>query len=245
MKRLLSLLLLTAMVGTVVSASASEIVDQIITMRTTSAFSEEAVDDTALGKIVEAGLAAASARNLQPWHFAVITNKDVMDQISGMGSGGQPNAGMRPDGQRPEGAPPQAEGERSAPAQSASNGAQPMRAARAALGSSPVAIIIYTNTEYMQADFYGGNTALFDCGLATQNMIIAANALGYGAKVVAGPLDTLNGSQHDTLCDVLSVDPNMSAVAVLLIGVPIETATDAVSSASVRSDVDDKVSYSK
>ena len=231
MKKVLVLLLSMIMLSITFSAGAEEIVDQIINMRTTSAFSDKALDDVSVEKIVAAGLAAASARNLQPWHFAVVSDQDVMSRISGTG-GGQPNADARQEGEGPA-------------QRHESNGAPPARGARAGLGSSPVAIIVYTSTESMKADYAGGNTALFDCGLATQNMVLAANTLGYGAKIVAGPLDTLNGAEHDVLCELLNVDTGMSAVAVLLIGVPAETTVDAASGASVRADSDRKVSYIK
>ena len=245
MRRLLCLLVLLMVLSVSVSATAEEAVNQIIATRTAVSFSEEAVAESALEKIVEAGLAATSARNLQPWHFAVITNQDIMAQISGMGGGGQPNAGMRAEGQRPEGQPPQGEAPQQPGGGAPPQGGNGARAARAGLGNSPAVIIVYAHTESVQANYSGGNTALFDCGLATQNMIVAANLLGYGTRVVAGPVDTLNGAQHDALCELLNVSTDMSAVAVLLIGVPAEAAADAVSSASVRAEPAAKVSYSK
>ena len=104
------------------------------------------------------------------------------------------------------------------------------------MGDSPVAIVIYMNPATMSPD------ANFDCGLVTQNMVIAATALGYGTKIVSSPTMTLNGTNHDALCEKLGVDKSYTAVAVLLIGVP---AVDATTSASVRNDVDSMVSFVK
>ena len=84
--------------------------------------------------------------------------------------------------------------------------------------------------------------ASFDCGLATQNMVIAASALGYGTKIVSSPTMTLNGANHDALCEKLGVDKAYTAVAVLLIGQP---ELDATTSASVRSEMEEKVSFVK
>jgi len=76
--------------------------------------------------------------------------------------------------------------------------------AKAAMGDSPVAVILYMNE----------NTASpnpsFDCGLACQNMVIAASALGYGTKIISSPTMTLNGANHDALCEKLGVDPALT-----------------------------------
>lgn len=53
---------------------------------------------------------------------------------------------------------------------------------------------------------------------------------------------TLNGTEHDALCEKLGVDPALNAVAVLLLG-KADTAADATSGASVRSTIEEKVSF--
>lgn len=108
--------------------------------------------------------------------------------------------------------------------------------AKAALGDSPAAIIIYKNEGTPSPD------ASFDCGLACQNMVIAANALGYGTKIVSSPTMALNGDNHDALCEKLGVDASYQAVAVLLLGKTAEDA-DGATGASVRSVIADKVSF--
>ena len=107
--------------------------------------------------------------------------------------------------------------------------------AKASLGSSPAAIIIYKNDASKSPD------ASFNCGLATQNMVIAASSLGYGVKIVSSPTMTLNGDNHDALCEKLGVDPSMKAVAVLLIG-KADSSADATSSATTRDALEAKTS---
>ena len=97
-------------------------------------------------------------------------------------------------------------------------------------------IIIYMNTNTASPD------PSFDCGLACQNMVIAASALGYGTKIISSPTMTLNGANHDALCQKLGVDPSLTALAVLLIGKP---SVDAATSPSVRNSMDEKVSFVK
>ncbi|MCF0231071.1 MAG: nitroreductase family protein [Enterococcus sp.] len=82
----------------------------------------------------------------------------------------------------------------------------------------------------------------FDCGLACQNMVIAANALGYGVKIVSSTANALNGENHDALCEKLGVDPALTAVAVLLIGYQDDT-VDGASGATTRNDFETMVSF--
>ena len=110
--------------------------------------------------------------------------------------------------------------------------------AKAGLGDSPVAIVVYMNEDTPSPDEH------FDCGLATQNMVIAANALGCGTKIVSAPTMALNGEKHDEICEKLGVDKAYNAVAVLLLGYT-DTDVDGATGASVRSALEEKVSFVK
>ena len=52
---------------------------------------------------------------------------------------------------------------------------------------------------------------------------------------------SLNGTNHDALCEKLGVDPSMQAVAVLLIG-KADSGVDAASSATTRESLEAKTS---
>jgi hypothetical protein len=135
-----------------------------------------------------------------------------------------PRNGEKPDfsqdGERPT--PPQG----GAPA-SMSGGA------KAALGDSPLAIIVYMDENTSSPN------PNFDCGLAVQNMYIAAASLGYGVKIISSPTMSLNGENHDQICEKLGVDTSLTAVAVLLVGKADQT-VDGVSGATVRSGLEEK-----
>ena len=214
------------------SAFAETTVDTILTAGTTQAFTDEAVPDEDIQTILRAGLASESAINQQPWFFAAVTDKAVMEELSA--SGGMPPMGGAAPG-APQGAAP---GMPQGNAPDAPKDAPPPMAAggaKAALGDSPLAILVY-----MDESSKSPNPS-FDCGLAVQNMYIAAVSLGYGAKVISSPTMTLNGEKHDQICEKLGVDPSLTAVAVLLVGKPDET-VDGVSGATTRADCDSKVS---
>ena len=249
MKRIIGMILVLVLLAAS-SAFADSAVDIIMSTGTTQAFTDEAVSDEDLETILRAGLAAESAINQQPWFFVAVTNREIMAEISGSGSGFTPPAGVdfKPESApagKPEGMPEGAQGGfpgnapegapgGSFPAAPAAGGS----GAKASLGDSPAAIIIYQNTASKSPD------ASFDCGLATQNMVIAASALGYGVKVVSSPTMSLNGGNHDALCEKLGVDPSMQAVAVLLIGKTDES-IDAASGATTRDAYETKTSIIK
>lgn len=239
MKRFMGIFLaLMLMVAS--AAYADSAVDVIMNTGTTQAFSDEAVSAGDLETILQAGLSTESAINQQPWFFVAVTNQDVMKEIAGSGMGFAPPAGAKPEGfpeGKPEGAP---EGMPEGMSEGAPKGDMPAPpvgggGAKASLGDSPAAIIIYKSGESKSPD------ASFDCGLATQNMVIAASSLGYGVKIVSSPTMSLNGENHDALCEKLGVDSSMQAVAVLLIG-KADSGVDATSSATTRESFEAKTS---
>ena len=243
MKRILgTVLALVLLTGS--CAFADSAVDVILNTGTTQAFTDEAVPAADLETILKAGLSTESAINQQPWFFVAVTNQDVMKEIGGSGMGG---FSMSAGGGKPEGAPEGGKPEgmpEGAPAggktEGAPEGGMPAMpsggsGAKASLGDSPAAIIIYKNDGSKSPD------ASFDCGLATQNMVIAASALGYGVKIVSSPTMSLNGTNHDAMCEKLGVDPSMQAVAVLLIG-KADSDVDAASSATTRESLEAKTS---
>lgn len=239
----LAIIAMAAMLLVTSSAAAETMVDTIMNVGTTQAFTDEAVSIEDLKTIMQAGLSAASAINQQPWYFAAVTSQEVMAEIAGSGMGGAtgftPPAGMQgmPEGisGMPAGAPGDGNGSFPAAPPSAGGSSAVSGSAKAGLGDSPAAIIIYRN------DTSKSPNADFDCGLAAQNMVIAASVLGYGVKIVSSPTMTLNGANHDALCEKLGVDPSMQAVAVLLIG-HADSTVDATSSATTRETLDNKTS---
>ena len=116
--------------------------------------------------------------------------------------------------------------------------------AKGLFGDSPAAIVVYNSRESV-------SVALgFDCGMATQNMVIAATALGYGTKVMGMPGLALNGANHDAWCERLGVPTDMDCTAVILLGrVDVDAVgsatpnADTVSGATTRMTIGEKVSF--
>ena len=96
------------------SVSSEDASELLLEWKTTQYFTEEAVAEEDIEKILEAGINTTSAMNGQPWHFTAVTDGEVMEEISGaMSFGGAAPAGDFSAGDLPEGFDPgtAAEGE--------------------------------------------------------------------------------------------------------------------------------------
>jgi nitroreductase len=83
-----------------------------------------------------------------------------------------------------------------------------------------------------------GTVDPFDCALATENMYIAAQALGLGAHIYAGPVANINSGWKERL----GIAADYKAITVLRIG-NIDKSVDAVSAASARKKPEEVVNY--
>ncbi len=84
-----------------------------------------------------------------------------------------------------------------------------------------------------------GGTPDFDCGLAAQNMFIAATSLGLGARIYGGPAGAANAKR-----EALQVPAGYKIVVILRVG-NIDKSVDAVSAASTRKKAEEIVNYRK
>jgi nitroreductase len=135
-----------------------------------------AIPDVDLDIIVQAGIRAPSARNLQPWHFTVVKNLTLAQKMVPQAVDGN------------------------------------------------VLIVISA-----KGDGKTNAVEILDCALATQNIYLAAQALGYGSRIYTGPIGALNSN----LKEELDLPDGFSAIALVRIG-KVDGKTDAVSAASAR-----------
>jgi len=84
-----------------------------------------------------------------------------------------------------------------------------------------------------------GTTPDFDCGLAAENMFIAATSLGLGARIYGGPSGTANAKR-----ETLQVPAGYKVVVILRVG-NTEKGVDASSGASPRKTPEEIVNYKK
>jgi nitroreductase len=58
-------------------------IEAILSRKVQRAFADTPVEDDKLAKIVEAGRHAMSARNLQPWQFIVVRDRERLKELGG------------------------------------------------------------------------------------------------------------------------------------------------------------------
>ena len=241
-------------VASVASAPDMDAVSVLQNIRTTQYFTDEAVAQKDIETIVQAGINAPSAMNGQPWHFSVITDTVVLQQIAegmgaGMGFGSRPQGApdgemappegmMPPEGMiPPEGAVPDGtmpEGmdlpEGQAPA---APGGGSMN--KAGITDAPLLIVISSKAG-----------SELDAGLACQNMSGTAQLLGYGTKILTSPTMALNGAGQDTYRELLGIPDGYSAAVILLIGhedTSVDNSVDGYTGATTRNPESDMVTY--
>jgi len=154
----------------------------ISSLYTNHSLTAGAIDNADIEKILQCGIKAPSARNSQPWHFTVIKNLQIMQQIL----------------------PDTVEGN---------------------------IFIVVSGLEKQQG-------AIFDCGLATENIFLAAQALALGSHIYTGPMAKVNQGYKDKI----GIPKDYIAISIVKIG-KVEQGVDLVSSASKRKVESDIVNF--
>lgn len=62
--------------------------DAITARRNVREFADREIPDTDLDRVLEAGRIAPSSQNRQPWDFVVVTDREVLRELSGVWRGG-------------------------------------------------------------------------------------------------------------------------------------------------------------
>jgi nitroreductase len=61
-----------------------EVFEAVRTLLAVRSYQDRPVPDAVVHKIVEAGRLSGSARNMQPWHFIVVQNRDTLQQLGAL-----------------------------------------------------------------------------------------------------------------------------------------------------------------
>lgn len=152
-------------------------IENIMSRTSVRSYTPEPISQGLIDTMLRAAMAAPTGRNLQPWAFVVINDRDAMTSLSES----LPYAKM--------------------------------------LGESPLAIVVCANTLKAAEDSEGHNLWEMDCSAATQNILLAANALGLGAVWTAGwpYLERV-----EAISEVLNLPDNLIPLSLVPIGYPDE-----------------------
>ena len=177
------------------------------------------IDDVTLNKVLEAARWAPSWANVQAWRFIVVRDQNIKAQLNA-------TRPVRPP-------PPPAPGA-TAPA------TPPPAPPPAAILTAPVTLVVCgeLNKSGMRPDGTattdkGGSWYMYDAGLASQNLCLAAHALGLGT-VILGAFDAKKAGE------ILKLPEGFAVVVMIPLGVPA-----AEGRPSTRKELSDIVGYDK
>jgi nitroreductase len=161
--------------------------------RSIRAHKSDPIDEQTLGKILEAARWAPSWANTQTFRFIVVTDKGIKAQLSGTRFGRPaPPPGAAPAAPQPPPASPIVE--------------------------APVVIAVCSEInkagvrpDGTAATDKGGSWYMYDAGLATQNLCLAAHALGLGT-VILGAFDAKKAGE------ILKVPEGFTVVVLVPLG---------------------------
>jgi nitroreductase len=150
-----------------------EAMEAILSRRSIRRYEESKIPEELIQKMLKAAMSAPSASNEQPWHFIVIDDRRILDEIPGY----HPFAGM--------------------------------------LREAFLAIAVCGDLELQKHE--GSWTQ--DCSAATQNILLAAHALGLGAVWLGvHPRE----DRVEATRKLLSIPENVRPLCLIAVGYPAE-----------------------
>ena len=175
-----------------------ELMEAIYKRRSVRFYTEETVDKATIEKLIEAGIQAPSAMNVQPWAFGVIQDKALMQKISD-----ETKAYLL-----------------------ASISEKPYLECYRQLFSNPEFNIFYHAPVLLTilAKPEGPFPAC-DCNLAAQNVMLAAHSIGLGSCWIGFAQMSLNRPE---LKEQLGIPKEYTIAAPLVIGHPAKTSPDII-----------------
>ena len=164
-----------------------DILQAISDRRSHRVYREEQLPEKVLDSILRAGLEAPSARNHQPWHFSVVQDAALIQEIHDeaaqvMGKGGSPRF-ADPDFQL--------------------------------FYHAPTVVFLFGEKDF-------GWTQV-DCGIAVENMALAAEGLGVGSVILGLPKPAFEGNKADELRKKLQCPDGYDFVIAIALGYAADT----------------------
>jgi nitroreductase len=160
-----------------------EVLQAISNRRSHRAYKKEQLPDEVLSAILKAGLEAPSARNRQPWHYSVVQNPDLIQEVH----------------------------DEAAKNMTAETGSPRFKDPGFQIFyHAPTVVFLFADKE-----FYWSHV---DCGIAVENMALAAEGLGVGSVILGLPLPAFKGDMADELRARLGCPQGYDFVVALALG---------------------------
>ena len=167
------------------------VLDTISARRSHRAYEKTPLSEEQMRLILKAAVESPSARNGQPWHFTVVTDQQLLNDINRETR----NEIMKKD-----------------PAQ---RNRRFEDSDYHVFYHAPAVIFIFGEKSF-------GWTAV-DCGIAVQNMALAAESLGLGSVILGLPQAAFTTDKADALREKLACPATHDFVIALAIGTPADT----------------------
>ncbi len=159
-----------------------DVLQAISNRRSHRVYRKEQLPEETLSAILRAGLEAPSATNRQPWHFSVVQDPALIQEIHDeaakvMGKGGSPRF-ADPDFQM--------------------------------FYHAPTVVFLFGEKSCYWTQV--------DCGIAVENMALAAEGLGVGSVILGLPMPAFKGDQADRLRAKLQCPEGYDFVVAIALG---------------------------
>ncbi len=156
------------------------VLENMMTRSSVRSYSDKAISDDTLEKLVKAGMSAPTAGNVQPWEFVIITDKNTLAQYATINE----YAAMSP--------------------------------------KAAAAIAVVINQEsYIDKPHMGGYGPQ-DAAAASQNILLAAHAMGIGSvwTGVYSEMQKVSAERMAKTSELLKLPPYKTPFAMILLGYP-------------------------
>lgn len=157
----------------------------IMTRRSIRDYKEEPVCREQMAKILEAGIYAPSAMNMQPWAVRVVDNKEFIDGVTAIAVASNPQIAEQPG-------------------------------FRNLFRNAPTVAFIACPEES-----YSGE---YDCGLLSQNMMLAAWSMGIGSCCLGSVVPVMNMEEAKPYMERLQLPEGYKLLVGIAFGYPAQDA---------------------
>lgn len=148
-----------------------DVLEAILTRRSIRHFTSQPIPDDLVDQILRAAMNAPSAANAQPWHYVVINDRNLLEEVTTFH--------------------PVAE----------------------SLHEAPMAILVCGDSRLEKRP----DRWILDCSAATQNMLLAAHALGLGAVWLGIFPDQI---RIDGMRRLVNLPPDVHPLSLVAVGYP-------------------------
>ena len=164
-----------------------DVLKAISERRSHRAYKQEQIPEEVLSAVLRAGLEAPSATNRQPWHYSVVQDAELLQEVHDeaakmLGKGGSPRF------------------------------ADP---AFQMFYHAPTVIFIFGQKDFAWTQV--------DCGIAVENMALAAEGLGIGSVILGLPKPAFKGEKADELRVRMECPEGYDFVIALALGYATDT----------------------